>query len=95
MTSQEVTSLVGEPDRKHKMGVADFWVYSKADRTVVFRKDTVYDVITSAEARIDSIKTSLDKFGDKIENQAEKATEKLDSVGRNLKKSANADSLIN
>lgn len=95
MTPQEVLKLAGEPDKKQDLGVADLWVYEKADRTVVFRTDTVYDIITSADARIDSIKTTLDNIGDKIEKQAEKAGDKLDSVGRRLKNISADDTLKN
>ena len=98
MTSQEVLQYAGEPDKRQDIGVADLWVYERADRTVVFRKDTVYDIITSANARIDSVKTTLDKIGDKIEvqaekagatikTQAEKAGDKIDSLGRKINKS--------
>ena len=93
MNSQEVLKYAGEPDQKQNVGIANLWVYKKADRTVVFRKDTVYDIITSADARIDSIKTTLDDIGDKIEKQAEKAGDKLDSVGRRLKNISADDTL--
>jgi outer membrane protein assembly factor BamE (lipoprotein component of BamABCDE complex) len=97
MSSQEVLQYAGEPDKRQDIGVADLWVYESADRTVVFRKDTVYNIITSANVRIDSVKTTLDKIGDKIEvqaekagatikTQAEKAGEKIDSLGRKIKK---------
>lgn len=92
MTSQEVLKYAGEPDQRRDVGIADLWVYHEVDRTVVFRKDTVYDIITSADARIDSIKTTLDDIGDKIEKQAEKAVDKLDSVGGRL---TNPDTLRN
>jgi len=95
MSSQEVLEHAGEPDQKQDVGIADLWVYKKADRTVVFRKDTVYDIITSADARVDSIKTTLDNIGDKVEKQAEKVGDKLDSVGRRLKKSSADDTLKN
>jgi len=98
MSGKEVLQYAGEPDNKQDIGVADLWVYKNADRTVVFRNDTVYDIITSASARIDSVETSLNEFGDKIEiqaekagaeikTQAEKAGDKIDSLGRNIKKS--------
>lgn len=93
MTSQEVLKYAGEPDQKQDVGLADLWVYEKADRTVVFRKDTVYDIITSADARIDSIKATLDNIGDNIEKQAEKAGDKLDSVSRRLKNVSADDTL--
>ena len=54
MTSQEVLEKAGPPSAKRNIGLADLWVYKEADRTVVFREDTVYDIIISAEARIDS-----------------------------------------
>jgi len=92
MTGQEVLLHAGEPDRKNDIGIADLWIYERADRTVVFREDTVYDIITSADARIDSVKTTLDNLGDKIENQAEKAVDRLDSARRNLRNPADNDS---
>lgn len=94
MTNQEVLQYAGEPDKKQDIGVAELWVYEKADRTVVFRRDTVYDIITSANARIDSVKTTLDNLGDKIEDQADKAVDKIDSLGRRIKNTT-IDSLRN
>ncbi len=88
MSAAEVLEIVGEPDRKRDVGIVNLWVYTTADRTVVMRRDTVYDVITSASARIDSIETSLDNLGDRIENQAEKAGEKLDSLSRSIRSPA-------
>lgn len=95
MTSQEVLKHAGEPDQKQDVGIADLWIYEKADRTVVFRKDTVYDIITSADARFDSIKTTLDNIGDKIEKQADKAGDRLDSVSRRLRRNLTDDTLKN
>lgn len=95
MSSQQVLLHAGEPDQKHDIGVADLWIYEKVDRTVVFRQDTVYDIITSSNARIDSIEMTLDHLGDKIENQAEKAVDKIDSLGNKLKKKLRVDSLKN
>ena len=86
MPSTQVLQYAGEPDRRQDLGVAKLWVYEKADRTVVLRNDTVFDIITSADARLDSIKTTLDNVGDKIEKQAEKAGNKLDSLGRTLRR---------
>lgn len=73
MSSREVVQNAGEPDKKQSIGVADLWTYTTADRTVVLRHDTVYSIITSANARVDSIKSSLGTFGDKVETGAEKA----------------------
>ena len=106
MSSKDVLQYAGEPDKRQDIGVADLWVYKNADRTVVLRNDTVYDIITSADARIDSVKTTLDKIGDKIEVQAEKAGakiktgaekagDKLDSLGRKIKKNTKDTSKTN
>ena len=73
MSSGEVLQNAGEPDKKQSIGVADLWTYTTADRTVVLRRDTVYDIITSANARVDSIKSSLETIGNKVETGAEKA----------------------
>lgn len=93
MTTQEVLQNAGEPTKKRDIVVANLWIYENANRTVVFRKDTVYDIITSADARIDSIERSLDNLGDKIENQAEKAGRRIDSVSRSLKNIDDDDTL--
>lgn len=93
MTSEEVLQHAGEPTKKRDIAVANLWVYENANRTVVFRKDTVYDIITSADARLDSIEGSLDNLGDKIENQAEKAGHRIDSVSRSLRNIVEGDTL--
>lgn len=77
MSSREVVQSVGEPDKKQSIGVADLWTYTSADRTLVLRRDTVYDVITSANARVDSIKTTLGVIGNKVETEAEKAAKAI------------------
>lgn len=94
MSSKQVLQYAGEPDKRQNLGVANLWVYEKADRTVVLRNDTVFDIITSADARIDSIKATLDSIGDTIEKQAEKAGNKLDSVSRTLKRRLRNDTVI-
>jgi hypothetical protein len=73
MTNKEVLQNAGEPDKKQSIGVADLWTYQTANRTVVFRQDTVYDIVTSANARVDSIKSVLNKVGGKADRAAEKA----------------------
>ena len=101
MSATEVLQHAGEPDKKQDIGIANLWVYESADRTVVFRKDTVYDIITSANARIDSVKSTLNTIGDQIENKTEKAGEhiknqaqkagsKLDSLGKRIKKKSDS-----
>jgi hypothetical protein len=93
MTSQEVLQVAGEPSKKRDIALANLWIYEKSDRTVIFRKDTVFDIITSANARVDTIERSLDKIGDKIKTQAKKAGKKIDSLSRILKIGSPKDSV--
>lgn len=81
MTKNEVIASIGQPEKKNDIGVAELWVYPAVDRTVVFRQDTVYDIITSAEARADSIEATLKEAGRDIKQGLKKAGDKLDSVG--------------
>jgi hypothetical protein len=85
MTKEQVVSTVGEPAKKNDMGI-EIWVYPQADRTVVFRNDTVYSIITSAEARMDSIKMSLEKAGQKVEKSIQKLGKDMDSSAEKIKK---------
>jgi len=85
MSKSEVVSLIGEPAEKNNIGIAELWVYPDSNRTVVFRSDTVYDIMTSAEARIDSIETNLDSAGKEIKDKTLKLGEKIDSLGNRLK----------
>lgn len=73
MESHNVLQNAGEPDKRQSIGVADLWTYIAADRTVVLRRDTVYTIVTSATARVDSIKYSMETIGDKVETGAKKA----------------------
>ncbi|WP_026898064.1 hypothetical protein [Daejeonella oryzae] len=95
MTQQEVILNAGEPSAKKELGQTELWTYKDADRTIVFRNDTVLNVLTSSEARIDSIEMSLQDVGEDIKTGAEKAAGKIDSLGNNLKKRISRDSLIN
>ncbi|HEY1023604.1 MAG TPA: hypothetical protein VGE26_00460 [Sphingobacteriaceae bacterium] len=84
MTQQEVIRQVGEPALRKDIEVAILWTYPQHDRTVVFRADTVYDIMTSREAREDSIKASLQHLGRDIKKGAKKIGSKLDSAGERL-----------
>ena len=86
MTKEEVISIVGEPVKRNDIGI-QFWVYPEADRTIVFRSDTVYSVITSAEARMDSIRNSLQKAGEDLDKGLEKIGETFDSTANRVKQS--------
>ena len=81
MSKQEVIAAVGEPSKKNDILVAELWEYTDAGRTIVLRNDTVSDVMTSADARIDSIKASLKETGQDIKEKLKTAGEKLDSLG--------------
>jgi len=84
MTKDQVTNIVGDPGKKNDIGI-QMWVYPEAGRTVVFRDDTVYSVITSADARIDSIKESLGKAEDKVEKGLNKVGDSIDSSAKRVK----------
>jgi hypothetical protein len=92
MTKEEVRKIVGEPARKNDIGI-QWWVYPDADRTVVFREDTVYSIITSAEARLDSIKSNLKKAGEDIDSGFKKLGRNIDSSAKKVKN--NLDTLKN
>ena len=81
MTKEEVIQLAGEPTSKRDILVAEVWKYDIADRTVVFRNGIVYDVITSAEARIDSIETTLKETGSDLKEAGRDIKEKLQQTG--------------
>lgn len=90
MTQTEVTQNAGEPSSKKNAGPLALWVYLEANRTVVFRNDTVLNVITSADARVDSIQMLLKNAGKDLKKdlkkEAGKAIDKIDSLGKNLLK---------
>ena len=87
MNKTEVKTAVGEPDNQNDVGSTTFWAYRDADRTVVFRKDTVYNIITSTEARLDSINSSLQQADDKIAEGLDKVGNAFDSTAKKVKRS--------
>ncbi len=92
MTKQEVISQVGEPSKKNDILLAELWVYEKADRTIVFRKDTVYDIITSANARVDSIAASLKEKGKEGEEKLKSVGDTIDSAVLRIRNKIMGDS---
>lgn len=90
MTKEEVISTVGEPEKKNNIGI-ELWVYPRADRTVVFRSDTVYGIITTAKARMDSIRNSLEKLGKQVENKLENAGKSIDSTADSIQNKLRKD----
>lgn len=92
MTKTEVISQVGEPDKKTDLLMADLWRYDEAGRTIVFRQDTVYDIMTSTDARLDSIENALKETGSDVEEKIKATGDTLDSAGRALKNKIFSDS---
>ena len=93
MTKQEVLQKVGEPSKKNDLLLAELWVYNDANRTIVFRKDTVYEILTSTEARIDSIKTSLKETGKDVKQKLENTGDTIDSASLRIKNKIMGDSV--
>ncbi len=92
MTKEQVLQLAGEPSKKNDILVSDLWVYNDADRTVVFRNDTVYDIITSANARIDSIEATLKETGREVKEKLKSTGDTIDSASLKIKNKIMGDS---
>lgn len=84
MNKQQVVQSIGEPSRKNDLGVAELWTYSDYNKTLIFRSDTVYDIITASTIKMDSIKSSLKKVGKDLKEGAKKVGRELDTVGKKL-----------
>ena len=93
MTKEEVIQQVGEPTTKRDILVAEIWKYDLADRTVVFRNGEVYDIMTSTEARVDSIETTLKEAGRGVKEKLKQTGDTLDSTSRRLKDKIVGDSV--
>lgn len=89
MTKTEVVNMIGEPKKKDVINKTEIWDYTDSSRTVVFRADTVYSIMTSPKARLDSVAGWLDStnqkvkkgfgnIGEKVDNAADKIKDKLD-----------------
>lgn len=84
MNKQEVVQAIGEPSRKNNLEIAELWVYPEYDKTLIFRADTVYDIVNSSTVKLDSIKSSFKDLGQGIKKEAKKVGQKLDTVGKKL-----------
>lgn len=93
MTKEEVIQQVGEPTSKRDILVAEMWKYDLADRTVVFRNGSVYDIITTTEARVDSIEATLKNTGKGLKEKLQQTGDSIDSAGRRLKNKIDGDSV--
>lgn len=92
MTKEEVVGQVGEPNKKNDLAFAELWTYDNADRTIVFRSDTVYDILTSTEARIDSIEADLKETGSSLREKIDNTVDSLDSGSLRIKNKIMRDS---
>jgi hypothetical protein len=92
MTKEQVLQQAGEPSKKNDILISELWVYKNEDRTVVFRKDTVYDIITSANARIDSIEAKLKETGKDVREKLKSAADTIDSASLKIKNKIMGDS---
>ncbi len=93
MTKEQVITQVGEPTSKRDILVAEVWKYDAADRTVVFRNGTVYDIVTTTEARVDSIEATLKDAGKGLKEKLQQTGDTIDSAGRRLKDRIEGDSV--
>ncbi|MDB5137229.1 MAG: hypothetical protein JWP37_3832 [Mucilaginibacter sp.] len=57
MQSKDVIALVGEPETKTSVIIADWWNYSKDNKMIVMSHDTVVRVVMDLKAAQDSMKT--------------------------------------
>ncbi len=93
MSKTEVIGIVGEPNKKNVVNKTEIWDYPDSNRTVVFRMDTVYAVMTSARARLDSVNTWMDSTNTKFKKGFGKIGEKLEDVGDKIEGKVKRDSI--
>ncbi|MEJ6980209.1 outer membrane protein assembly factor BamE [Pedobacter sp. P351] len=92
MTKTEVTQIVGEPKKKNVINKTEIWDYPDSNRTIVFRMDTVYSVMTSARARLDSISIWMDSTNTKVKKGFGKIGDKLENAGDKIREKVKKDS---
>lgn len=92
MTKAEVTRIVGEPKKKNVINKTEIWDYPDSNRTIVFRMDTVYSIMTSARARLDSISIWMDSTNTKVKKSFGKIGDKLEDAGEKIKEKTKRDS---
>jgi hypothetical protein len=92
MTKAEVTGVVGEPKKKNVINNTEIWDYPDSNRTVVFRVDTVYAIMTSARARLDSVSHWMDSTNSKVKTGLGKVGDKLENAGDKIKNRVTKDS---
>lgn len=92
MSKEEVLTIVGEPKSRNVVNETEIWDYPDSSRTVIFRKDTVYHILTSPEARADSIGMWLDKTNERVKDGLENITDKAARAGEKIKDKIDKDS---
>lgn len=92
MTKEDVLKQVGEPTKKNDILIAEIWKYDLHDRTIVFRNGAVYDIMTSTEARIDSIESTLKHTGRGVKEKLRHAGDTIDSASQKIKNKIMGDS---
>ena len=88
MQKSQVETIAGEPTKKTNVGFVEMWTYDAADRTIIFRSDTVFNIITSSEARLDSIQNQLKEAGQKIEDGAKETGQDINEATKKIKNKA-------
>jgi hypothetical protein len=92
MTKAEVTEIVGKPRKKNVINQTEIWDYPDSNRTIVFRMDTVYSIMTSARARLDSVSVWMDSTNTKVKKSFGKIGDKLEDAGDKIKEKTKRDS---
>lgn len=93
MSKEEVIKQVGEPTSKRDILVAEIWKYDMGDRTVIFRNGTVYDIMTTTEARLDSVESDLKETGRDLKEKLKQTGDTIYSASRRLKEKIDGDSV--
>ncbi|MBC8052623.1 MAG: outer membrane protein assembly factor BamE [Sphingobacteriaceae bacterium] len=92
MSKTDVSAIVGEPAKKNIINQTEIWDYTDSSRTIVFRKDTVYAIMNSPRARIDSMDVWLDSTGSNVKKGLNKIGDKLENAGDKIKNTVRRDS---
>jgi outer membrane protein assembly factor BamE (lipoprotein component of BamABCDE complex) len=95
MTKAEVTGIVGEPKKKNVLNNTETWDYPDSSRIIIFRKDTVYSIMTSPKARIDSLDVLMDSTGSKLKKGINKVGNKLEKAGDKIRNKETKDTTKN
>ena len=95
MTKSQVVQAIGEPSRKNNLELAELWTYKDYNKTLIFRSDTVYDIITASTINTDSIENSFKDVAEDIKQGVKKIGRELDTVGEKLEDGLDRDTINN